>query len=198
MQTAFHTAALTQFRAQLQALADIPETEWHWLQQHLRASVLPAHSYLVEVGQHPTDLFYLHQGIIRFFYISEDGKEFNKAFARPGDVVAAMSAQLARIPCAYSIQALTSVDVLKLPLSCLTNLYDRHPCWDRIGRRLAENAAVRKEIRERDFLLTDAWARYLLFRERYADLIGRIAQKHIASYIGVTEVALSRLLKSHS
>ena len=69
--------------------------------------------------------------------------------------------------------------------------------WDRIGRVLAEQMAVRKEARERELLLDSAFERYQRFAERYPELVDWIPQRHIASYIGVTEQALSRLLRDN-
>jgi hypothetical protein len=48
-------------------------------------------------------------------------------------------------------------------------------------------------MRERSFLQQTATERYLDFCERHPDLLQRIPQYHIASYLGVTEVTLSRL-----
>jgi len=75
------------------------------------------------------------------------------------------------------------------------HLYDRHPIWDRIGRVLAEQMAIRKEARERELLLDPALVRFRRFAERYPELMEWLPQRQIAYYIGVTEQALSRLLR---
>ena len=191
---AFADAAMQRFQAALLLMAPVPLGEWQWLSSQVSTTSLVNGSYLYEAGEMPQALYYLHQGIARFYYITEDGKEFNKAFGRAGELVGSLMAQVSGEVCTYYVQALTPMQVLKIPLRALVALYDRHPCWDRIGRKLAEQAAVRKEVREREFLLADSLGRYHSFCRRYPDLLGVIAQKHIASYIGITEVALSRLL----
>lgn len=188
------TPILRQLRATLEHLAPIPDAEWAWLSGHCHPFRAPRNAPLCSPGQYADTLWFLTEGVIRFYYLTEEGKEFNKAFARAGELVGPLAAIAARAPCAYFIGSLTPIAGLKLPCSLFPGIYDRHPCWERIGRRLAELAAFRKEQRERDFLLTDTEARYESFHQRYPGLERQIAQRHIASYIGVTEVALSRLL----
>lgn len=51
------------------------------------------------------------------------------------------------------------------------------------------------ELREKEFLLDPLEVRYLRLIREHPDLIDRIPQYHIASYLGVTDVALSRMRK---
>jgi phage antirepressor YoqD-like protein len=60
---------------------------------------------------------------------------------------------------------------------------------------LAEQTALRKEARERELLLDEPYVRFQRFAERYPEIADWIPQRQIASYIGVTEQALSRLLR---
>lgn len=179
-------------------LAPLPLTEWQWLNAQLSPAVLLRGEHLCEAGKRPTALHFLINGVVRFYYLTEDGREFNKAFARAGELVGPLVALATGEPCTYFVQALTDCQSLRIPCELVPAIYDRHGCWDRIGRRLAEQTSLRKEQREKEFLLTSAKARYEAFRARYPGLQQQIPQKHIASYIGITEVALSRLLHSSS
>jgi CRP-like cAMP-binding protein len=102
---------------------------------------------------------------------------------------------VARTSNSFAIAAVTDARTLTFRASLIANLYDRHPMWDRIGRVLAEQMAIRKESRERELLLDPAIVRFRRFAERYPELVGWVPQRQIASYIGVTEQALSRLLR---
>ena len=72
-------------------------------------------------------------------------------------------------------------------------LFDEHPIFDRLGRRLAEWFLVRKELRTLSLLQHQAKDRYLVFKEHFPQIVERVPQYHIASYLGMTEVTLSRL-----
>ena len=184
------------FHQLLLALAPLPDSEWQWLQAQLSPAVLARADYLCEAGKQPAALHFLVSGVVRFYYLTEDGKEFNKAFARAGELVGPLVALATGEPCTYFVQTLTECRSLRIPCQLLPAIYDRHWCWDRIGRRIAEQTTLRKEQREKEFLLTSAKARYDAFNARYPGLQQQIPQKQIASYIGITDVALSRLIHS--
>ena len=56
--------------------------------------------------------------------------------------------------------------------------------------------SIMKEMREKSFLLDDATTRYLNFKKEYPDLENKIKLYHIASFIGITPGALSRIRKN--
>ena len=192
--TATFDRACERFRATLLGIAALPDAEWAYLRPHLKPVRFRRGEDLVTAGTEPSALWFLERGILRFFYVSETGRELNKAFARSGEIVGALVAMVTGEPCGFTIQAMGECEAVALPARLLPTLYDRHPCWDRIGRVLAEQAAVRKEVREREFLIDDPLERYRQFLKRYPGIESQIPQRQIAAYIGISEVSLSRLL----
>ncbi|HMB22564.1 MAG TPA: hypothetical protein VKP08_07045, partial [Anaerolineales bacterium] len=98
-------------------------------------------------------------------------------------------------PCGFFIQALERTETIVLPNQLLNELYDRHPCWERFGRKMAEHLVIIKEAREKELLLDSLEVRYQRFLKEFPGLVDRVPQYHIASYLGVTDVALSRIRK---
>ena len=74
------------------------------------------------------------------------------------------------------------------------DLFERDRHCERLGRKAAEYQTLLNEEREAEFLLAAA-VRYLRFRAQYPGLGKRVAQYHIASYLGIIHVALSRIRK---
>jgi len=72
-------------------------------------------------------------------------------------------------------------------------LRDRYLCWQEVAARYAEMLFAEKERREREFLSDDAATRYRTFLADSPDLESRLPQYFIASYLGITPVALSRI-----
>ncbi|MEZ0469722.1 Crp/Fnr family transcriptional regulator [Luteimonas salinilitoris] len=179
----------------LGGIATLPGQELEHLRRHAEVRTFHAGQALLDIGETPTRCWFLASGFLRFFYITESGREYNKAFSRPGEIVVPLSAMLAGTTNAFVIAAITDVRTLAFPVSLVPTLYLRHPAWERIGRVLAEQMAMRKETRERELLLDSALTRFRRFAERYPELVDWIPQRQIASYIGVTEQALSRLLR---
>jgi CRP-like cAMP-binding protein len=183
-------------RQTLRGIAHLPDEELAYLRRHSESRSYPPGRALIEIGEVPSECWFLISGFLRFFYVTESGREYNKAFSRPGEIVMPLSAALAGAPNSFVIAAVTDAKTLAFRSSLIPELYDRHRAWERIGRVLAEQMAVRKEARERELLLDSAYVRFQRFAERYPELIDWIPQRQIASYIGVTEQALSRLLRT--
>jgi CRP-like cAMP-binding protein len=96
-------------------------------------------------------------------------------------------------PAGFDIQALEDTETLCLPFEVSDALVARHPAWERLRRLAMERLFLEKEQREKDFLTLDATARYQAFLEREPGLASRVALHHVASYLGMTPVALSRI-----
>ena len=63
------------------------------------------------------------------------------------------------------------------------------------GKKIAEMHFIKREQREADFLKFTAEERFTRFVNRYPNLAKQLKKKDIASYLGITPVSLSRLLK---
>lgn len=150
-------------------------------------------SYFLRSGDQSTEMAFVNAGLLRFFYETADGKEFNKSFITESRFAGAYSAYLTQTPTRFSIQALEPTQLLVCDFKRLVELFDRHLCWERMGRLLAEQLYIKKETREAEFLLDNAETRYRNFQQTYPGLEDRLAQYHVASYLGITPVALSRI-----
>ena len=186
---------LEQFRKTGEKMASIPQSEWESFIQHLSERTFEKNDFLVSAGEVASNFYFIASGLVRFFYSTEDGKEFNKHFAMENGYAGSFQSLVLGEPCGFFIQALERTETIVLPNRVLNEFYDRHPCWERIGRRNAENLALSKEMREKEFLLDSLETRYRHFLKEYPGLADRIPQYHIASYLGVTDVALSRIRK---
>lgn len=142
------------------------------------------------------ELMFVCSGLLRFYYLAEDGTESNKAFAAENDFAGPLAASYLDLPVIYGIQTLEPTTMLVANYYDFVALFDEHPVFDRLGRRLAEWFLVRKELRTRSLLQHQAKDRYLTFKERFPQITERVPQYHIASYLGITEVTLSRLKRS--
>lgn len=181
----------------LAALAPLPRQEFDFLRGHAVARCYAPGATLLDAAETATHFWYLGSGFLRFFYVTESGREYNKAFSRPGEVVVPLTSMRTRSSNGFVIAAITEVNALVFPLALVPELFERHPAWERIGRVLAERMAIRKEMRERELLMDTALVRFRRFAERYPELVDWLPQRQIASFIGVTEQALSRLLRDH-
>lgn len=184
-------------RAALTRLGGIPEAHWPRIERIFRPRRVSGGAYLALPGRTIESVWFLHRGLVRLFYLTPEGKAWNKGFIAEGGFagsLAALSGPDESAP--YGIQALEPVEALGARTEDFRALYDLDPAFERIGRRLAERVLARKALRERSFLQENATGRYLAFRDEFPELEGRLPQYHIASYLGITEVSLSRIRRA--
>ena len=93
----------------------------------------------------------------------------------------------------YSIEALTDAELACIPIDEFMELSSAHHCWEKIAKEYMVRLFIEKEDRERSFLVEDAKTRYLNFKNKFSELESRIPQFHIASYLGISPVSLSRI-----
>lgn len=174
-------------------LTSVPAEEWVKLERDLRPASLRRGEFFLRPGEDANRAAIVLRGLLRFYYVDPDGAEATKAFRGPHEMAAAYSELLTGKPSRTNIQAVEDSDLLVVDFRRVKSLYGKHPSWERLGRRIAEEHFIQKEQREFEFLQLPALERYKLFEAKYPGLLARIPQYHVASYLGITAVALSRL-----
>jgi CRP-like cAMP-binding protein len=133
------------------------------------------------------------QGVLRYFYIDHLGRERNKHFCLENDWAMSLTAFLEAAPALFYIQALESVEMLCISTAAVRDLLGRSVYWRAYYRHLLERSHAIKETGEARFLMNDALGRYHAFLQDFPGLPDRIRQHHIAAYLGISSVSLSRL-----
>lgn len=182
-------------RSTLERLGPISDDAWIAFSSQLRERHVEKDGFFAIPGVDTPDVGFITEGVLRMYYIRSDGREFNKSFLRAGDICGVLDAPIIDQPSRLYIGALVPSTLLTLPKASLEELYDRYHCWAKIGRRFAEMLAIKKMRREESLLLDSAEQRYRTFRLEYAQVEYLLRDYHIASYLGITPVALSRIKK---
>lgn len=172
----------------------IPHDQWLAFELKLVEKNLNKQEFLLQAGDPALEFGLILKGIFRLFYADRNGKEHIKSFRRDGELLGAYAEMLMGIPSRTYIQAMEPSRVVLISKQDFEPFYERHACWLTLGRLAAEKHFLAKEQREFEFLQLDVIERYQKFCEHFGDLIGKIPQHQIASYLGVTPVALSRVL----
>ncbi len=142
------------------------------------------------MGKH---ICFVTEGIFRSYYISPKGEEKIKHFFLPGTFFAPLTSLVTNQPSPVYIGTLKDSEYLSADYNAIEVLYTEQPELNKLGRKLAEWAWIGKERRETQLIMLDASSRYKAFREEFPGLERQIPQYHIASYLGITPVQLSRI-----
>lgn len=170
--------------------------QWYQLISLFKPKTFGTKQFVVSPNSETHEILFVCQGLLRFFYIDDDGAEANKAFIAENEFVCPVALAVLKTPIFYGIQAIEKTVLLSADYNEFILLCEREPIFERIGRKINESVLVQKELRARSFLQKDATQRYLEFINLSPHLAGRIPQYHVASYLGVTEVSLSRIRRS--
>jgi len=167
--------------------------DWTKFTQSMTIQPIQKGEFLFQQGETCDRLFYLHSGLVRYVSVSETGKEFTQTFAKSPRIIGSTRAMVTKKPLLFGIQAIEDCMIISYHWA---NLFDemRHDkgfleCYC----HFLEHIFVIKEERESAFVKDSAEKRYLDFCVDFPELKDNIPQQQIASYLGITPVALSRI-----
>ena len=189
---------LQRLRQTIEQFSPITDAAWQEMLGLYQRKTLAPEQYFMAAGEKATSIAFVISGALREYFITSEGKEFNKAFIFEGDTTGSLFDLLTQEPSIASIQALCDTELLVADYQAFSALYDRFPCCQRLGRRQAEHLFVLKARREYEFMTLDAYSRLQSLLSRHPDIEQRVTQYHIASYLGITPVALSRIKKQRA
>jgi CRP-like cAMP-binding protein len=135
----------------------------------------------------------VRSGLVRHYYVDSRGRESVKAFRGPGEFSAPYAEIILRKPSRTFIQALAPTELLTFDVTRFDALAEDSLELQRLARRFVEQHFVAKEQREYEFLQLSAEERYRQFCAERPEHLSHIPQHQVASYIGITPVALSRI-----
>jgi CRP-like cAMP-binding protein len=186
---------MLQLKTFLQSLTPIKEETWNDVQQLFGKAVLKKGDRFCDYDSVSRDFGLLTSGVIRGFYRTDKGNEYNKHFFTAPSIIGGYTSLITGKPNMVIQEALTDCVMLVANYAAFVKLYDNHADLERAGRIFAERYFVEKENKEFEIITYDAEKRYQLFQQRYPQLEQLISQYHIASYLGISATQLSRIRK---
>ncbi len=180
-------------KAYLDALSPLKPETWEAVAPLFQPVLLPKNAHYIRDQETATTLAFLETGIVRAYFVNQQGQEYNKQFFVAPSLIGAYTSLLTAQPNRIPQQALSDCVIWSAPYAALTRLYDTFPDLERLSRKIAEHYFLEKERKELEIVLLDATARYHLFQQEFPGIEQMIPQYHVASYLGITPIQLSRI-----
>ena len=177
----------------LKRIADFDQASLDVFLQPFSQVELPKGEKFVRKGEHSRNFAFVKSGVLRAYYCTDQGREYNKTFFTTGSFLGAYSALLSGEQNQIDIECLTDCTLMIAEYRKITSLYDQYPKIERLARIYAEQFFVKKEKREIELVTLEAKERYAIFRQEFPQLEQLVPQYHIASYLGISPTQLSRI-----
>lgn len=152
-----------------------------------------AKQIIFSYGDTPLEIHFVVDGIGRYFYLDAGGKERNKSLVRSSGAFASLSTLIEGSPSPFSAQTITPCTTATINYDDLLALSETSFQWSSFVRKILERLVLKKEKREASFLFMSARERYEQFLCEFKEESHLISLRHVAMYIGVTDVTLSRI-----
>lgn len=171
----------------------LSDADWQLLLPHLTERTLPKNTLFAKEGKICKEIGFVLGGNMRHYY-SKDGEEKTTYFYFENSFVTDYISCITGKPGSISIEAMTETTLIVFSYSALQGLYKQSHAWEKFGRLIAEYLAIGLEERMVGLLMLSPEERYhQLLSSNKQKIIERIPQHHIANYLGITPVSLSRI-----
>ena len=172
--------------------ADLTNEELNLILPHIEVREVPKRHLLVQTGEQEQYLNLVSKGVLRKYFF-KGREEIITQLAKEGDLISSSVSFLSGQPSQYAIEALEPTIVYSLSRENLEQLYALSPRIERLGRIVITDLYLQKEKWEQDHIQFDIRQRFVNFVHNNADLIQRVPQKYIASYLNIKPETFSRL-----
>lgn len=159
---------------------------------HLKAD---KNKILQPIGHSCKTIYFLEKGMARIFYFKEH-VDITESFSFENQLVVRFESLFTGKPSQKGIELLENSELIAIDAAKLFKLFDLHPDIERLFRKITEAALVEQINRIESLQFHTAEERYKSLLSESPDILKRVPLKHIASYLGITAVSLSRIRAS--
>jgi CRP-like cAMP-binding protein len=165
------------------------------LLQFATSKVIAASEIYIPEGKIFKKIIYIKKGILRIFFVTASGEEKTFFFRWEGQIAAIPECIFDNQPTRQTWQALEDCELMEIDFDIVEKLSENNISLIKIRLGFAEKMFLDALKRVESFVLDKPEERYQKLIIQKPEIVKRVADKHIASFIGVTPVSLSRIRK---
>jgi len=185
---------MIEIRNYFEKIVTLSENDWGIFSSKLIKRDFSKNAVILKIGQKENYLSFIEKGIVRLC-VPKDFDDITFGFGFAGNFISAYQYFLTQEPSTYQVEAISESVLWSVSYSDLQDIYATTAIGNTIGRLASEGLFITKSNREISLLTQSAEERYLSLIENDANLLQLIPLKYLASYIGITPQALSRIRK---
>ncbi|MBL7843156.1 MAG: Crp/Fnr family transcriptional regulator [Cyclobacteriaceae bacterium] len=147
---------------------------------------------LVRIGQVPEYFYFIERGLARVYY-RRKSKDITDYFAIDNQAIGALPSLFSGQPSHKAIEVLEDSDIIYFSYAAFDKLCEQHHDLERAARKMAIIGMLEGQHRIESIRFLSAKERYEELEKLYPGITNRAPLKHIASYLGITQVSISRI-----
>jgi len=151
---------------------------------------------LQPIGHTCKTIYFIKKGVARIYYF-KDGIDITESFFFESGIIARVESLFTGKPSRKAIQILEDAEIIAINANQLFKLYDDFPEIERLFRKIFEAAYVETLNRIEGIQFHTAEERYKALISEAPNVLQRVPLKYVASYLGITQVSLSRIRGMH-
>ena len=172
---------------------EIGDEEWRSYASKFFVKKIKKKEIILNQGDICRDVIFVVKGVLRMFFVDNDGEEKTFHFSLENTFSADYESFLKKIPSNYSIQALEDTTVVLMSFEMLHDGYENLKNGEKLGRLLAEDYFFIFNDKIQSIYTKSPLERYNHLNKKFPNLLQRVPQHYIASYLNISSVHLSRL-----
>lgn len=147
---------------------------------------------LQAIGKTCKTIYFIKKGIARIYYL-KDGIDITESFAWENQLIVRVESLFTNKPSTKAIQAIEETEIIAIDATKLFALYDEFHEIERLFRKVFEASHVETINRIESIQFHSAEERYHNLLHESPEIIQRVPLKYVSSYLGITQVSLSRI-----
>ena len=157
-------------------------------------------SIITRAGEVENYLNFIDSGLARKYY-KKTNEEVNTQISYEGHIIHSQESFHSRTPSEYAIETIEPTELTSITYDCLEKMYSSSEKIQRLGRLVITATMVLKDKWQSQLVKLSPRERFISFVTRHPELMQRVPQKYLASYLNIKPETFSRfkhLVKDHS
>lgn len=171
--------------------SDVTQEEFAFLSKFVEVRHLNKKVKLVNIGEKEKYLNFLSRGLVRKYFFRQK-EEVITQIAKEGDLICSSVSFLSGKPSDYVVETIEPTTVLSISVENVEKLYAVSYKMERLGRLIIIDWLLQKEYWENERIKQGSRERFINFINKNPDLLIRVPQKFLASYLNIKPETFSR------
>ena len=163
------------------------------IKQYLTPKKLRKKQYLLQEGDVCKSICVVEKGALKAYVVDEAGQERITAFVLEGWTMGDLYSFIKQEPATLNIEALEDCELVLISKTAHDELLQKMPKYETYFRILMTNAYMALQKRTTNMISLPLEERYKALTELYPDLVQRVPQHMLASFMGLSAETLSRV-----